>query len=53
MSNIDFDENLILLVNADFQSRNAKITSFFHELRLFTKIDEDMLSARNNLQLFI
>jgi len=30
MSNIDFDEYRILLVNSDFQSRNAKITRFWN-----------------------
>jgi len=29
MSNIDFDENWIILANSDFQSKNAKITRFW------------------------
>jgi hypothetical protein len=29
MSNIDFDENRILLADSDFQSKNAKITRFW------------------------
>jgi len=30
MSNIDIEENWILLANSDFQSRNAKITRFWN-----------------------
>jgi len=32
MSNIDFDENRILLANLDFQLRNAKITRFWNKV---------------------
>jgi len=32
MSNIDFDENRIILANSDFQSRNAEITRFWNRV---------------------
>jgi len=32
MSNIDVDENRILLADSDFQSRNAKITRFWNRV---------------------
>ena len=33
MSNIDFNDNRILLANSDFQSKNAKITRFWNRVQ--------------------